>query len=124
MIEFDASQVDRLAVEIGKAEVKAAAGMFPVMKKAAQNIKDGMAEDARGIGHAPDFPDSITYDIYPAGLRTIGASIGPDKSRRQGALGNLLYFGSSNNGPVRDIGKALREETPRIEKVLLDLGDF
>ena len=124
MIEFDASELDRLAVSIGKAEVKAAAGMYEVAKKAGVNVKNGMAEDARGIKHAPRFPDSITFDIYPGGLRTVVVEVGPDKDRKQGALGNLLYFGSSNNAPVRDIGKALRDEAPRLERALLDLGEF
>lgn len=124
MIELDASELDRLAVAIGRQEVKAAAGLYAVGTKAAVNVKNGMAEDARGIGHAPAFPDSITYDVHPGGLRTVVWEIGPDKDRPQGALGNLLYFGSSNNGPVRDIGKALREEQPRLERALLDLGGF
>jgi hypothetical protein len=124
VIEFDASQVDLLAVQIGRQEVKAAAGMYAVGKKAAQNVKDGMAADARGIDHAPAFPDSISYSAFPAGLRTVGFEIGPDKDRPQGALGNILYFGTSNNAPVRDIDKALREEQPNIEKALLALGDF
>jgi hypothetical protein len=124
VIEFDASAVDRLAVTIGKAEVKAAAGMFAVAKKAGQNVKDGMARDAEGISHAPAFPRSISYSIYPGGLRTVVVEVGPDKDRPQGALGNILYFGTSNNGPVRDIGKALRDETPRFERALLDLGEL
>jgi hypothetical protein len=124
VIEFDASDLNRLAVQIGKQEVRAAAGMYAVGKKAAQNVKDGMAADARGIKHAPAFPDSISYSVFPAGLRTIGFEIGPDKDRPQGALGNILYFGTSNNAPVRDIGKALREETPNTEKALQALGDF
>ena len=124
MIEFDASEVDRLALTIGKAEVKAAAGMFAVAKKAGQNVKDGMAADAEDIPHAPHFPRSITYDIYPGGLRTVVVKVGPDKDRRQGALGNILYFGTSKLPSVRDIGKALRDETPRVERALLDLGEL
>ena len=124
MIEFDASQVDKLAVVIGKQEVAAAAGLYAVGTKAAVNVKDGMRADARGIGHAPRFPDSISYDVLPAGLRGVAWEIGPDKDRRQGALGNLLYFGRSDTPGVRDIGKALREETPNIERALLELGGF
>jgi hypothetical protein len=124
VIEFDASDADRLAVEIGKRAVKVAAGVYAVGTKAAVNVKNGMAADAEGIGHAPLFPDSITYDVAPAGLRTVLWRIGPDKDRPQGALGNILYFGTSKNGPVLDVGKALREETPRLERALLDLGEL
>ena len=48
--------------------------------------------------------------ISPAGLE---AEIGPDKSRPQGALGNLLEFGSENNPPHNDGGRALQAEEPR-----------
>jgi hypothetical protein len=52
--------------------------------------------------HAPAFPYSITYDIKGGnGLRgsQIDAEIGPDKGRAQGALGNLIEFGSVHNPP-------------------------
>lgn len=124
MIEFDASDLDRLAVEIGRQEVKAAAGLYAVGTKAAVNVKQGMAADASGLAHAPQFPASISYDVAPAGIRSVLWRIGPDKDRPQGALGNILYFGTSKNAPVLDVGKALREETPRIERALLELGDF
>ena len=124
MIEFDASGLDRLAVTIGKAEVKAAAGMYGVARHAATNITRGMAADAGGIPQAPHFPDSISWSIYPGGLRTVVVEVGPDKDRPQGALGNIVYFGTSKLPPVRDIGKALRDETPRVERALLDLGEL
>jgi hypothetical protein len=124
VIEFDASQVDRLAVEIGKAEAKAAAGMYAIGTHAAVNVKKGMAEQVKRHPHFRPMADAITYDVRPAGLASVLWTIGPDKQRRAGALGNLFYFGSSKNAPVEDIGVALREETSNIERALLELGDF
>ena len=69
--------------------------------------------------HAPAFPYSITYDIGVGYGQTLGqsvgsvigggiasaqsstlrAEIGPDKGRAQGALGNLIEYGSVNNPP-------------------------
>jgi hypothetical protein len=41
------------------------------------------------------FPSSVTTDI-----RGLTAEVGPDKNKRQGALGNLLHFGTSKSGPT------------------------
>lgn len=76
----------------------------------ARNIKDTARENSQGIGHAPHFPRSITYDISAGvsllretfgggGSDTLSAEIGPDKDRPQGDLGNLIEYGSVNNPP-------------------------
>lgn len=84
-----------------------------VIRKGALNVKTGMAEDARVAAprHAPYFPQSISYDITTTATE-VEAEIGPDKDRlgRQGALGNLLAFGSRNNAPVWDHAAALERE--------------
>jgi hypothetical protein len=46
------------------------------------------------------------------------AIIGPDKGGPQGALGNLLEYGSVKNPPHRDGGRALDVEEPRFEAQL------
>jgi hypothetical protein len=104
------------------ASVTAQTGVLAVVAKGAQNVKEGMAQDATGIGHAPHFPASITYDILPAGLRGVVADIGPDKAKRQGALGNILAFGTSKNAPVWNHGAALEREAPKFEAALVDLA--
>ena len=88
-----------------------------VVERGALNVKNGMARDAQGIGHAPAFPSSITYD-----MRGLSAEIGPDKTRRQGALGNILAFGTSKNAPVWNHLAALEREAPRFEQALVDVG--
>lgn len=124
MIEFDASELARLEVAIGKQEVKAAAGMYAVAKRAAVNVKNGMADQTRTHPHFAQMAGSVSYDIYPAGLRTVGVTVGPDKDLPAGALGNIFWFGTSRDAPVEDIDKPLRDEQPRIQRALLDLGDF
>lgn len=121
MIRMDASEVARLTASITHASTTAQTGAYAVIAKGAQNIKEGMARDASGIGHAPHFPSSITYDILPRGLRTIAADIGPDKAKRQGALGNILAFGTSKNAPVWSHAAALDREAPKVEAALVDL---
>jgi hypothetical protein len=41
------------------------------------------------------------------------ATIGPNKAGPQGALGNLLEYGSVKNPPHNDGGRALASELPR-----------
>jgi hypothetical protein len=116
--DFDFSEVHKLAVDLGKGNAATVTGARKILEVAAIKIKKGMQKDATGHRGAPAFPASITYDI--SGL---SAEIGPDKSRRQGALGNLLYFGSSNNGPViADLAGPLKTEAPIFSGLLSELA--
>lgn len=111
---WDLSELNTLALDLGKGNALLVTQARKIIEVAAQKIKKEMANEARGIGHAPSFPDSITYDVH--GLE---AEIGPDKSRRQGALGNILYFGTSHNGPViADIAKPLKAEAPIVADLI------
>jgi hypothetical protein len=112
-----ASELLAVAATLEKTGLAAPAIATGIVTKGAQNIKEAMQADAQGINHAPHFPDSINYDVN----QTLGgpeAEIGPDKGRTQGALGNILYFGTSKNGPVRDISVGIDAEAPKFEKAL------
>lgn len=87
-----------------------------VVKRGALNIKNDWRQNARASApkHAPRYPSTIGYDIHQAGPVTL-AVIGPDKAGTQGALGNLLEYGSAKNPPHRDGGRALDAESPRFE---------
>ena len=91
-----------------------------VLERGALGVKNSMAEDARSRhgGFARHFYRSISYDRR-YGVGRLSYEIGPDKSRRQGALGNLLYFGSSRNAPTLDIEAGLNAEEP---KLLSEMG--
>jgi hypothetical protein len=108
---MDVSELRKLEVDLGVGAVAALAEVRKVVQVGALKIKREMQSDATGHAHAPLFPFSITYDTK-IGPTSVEAEIGPDKSRAQGALGNLLYFGSSNNGPVIDLTRPLRREAP------------
>lgn len=120
MSEVDMSQVDRLADDLEAVAAEAAPKVKKVVEKGAVNIKNGMRQDATGHPRSRYFPSSISYDITDGGM---GAEIGPDKDRVQGDLGNLLYFGSSNNAPVLDINAPLRKEEPRFADALADVAE-
>lgn len=118
-MEVDASEVYQLGVDLGNIPGKMVAPMIAVVTKSSNSVKDAMRNDAKGIGHAPHFPNSITADVkVKVGL--IEGEVGPDKGLTQGALGNILYFGTSNNGPVININGPLDREGPRFQKAVED----
>jgi hypothetical protein len=89
-------------------------GMVAVVTRGALNVKNGWRDNAIATSgkHARAYPYSVSYDVkpIPGGAR---AEIGPDKGKKQGALGNLLEYGSSKNPPHNDGGRALLAEAPR-----------
>jgi hypothetical protein len=102
-------------------------GMAAVVARGALNVKNGWRDNAIASSgrHARLYPYSISYDVqpFPGGAQ---AEIGPDKGRPQGALGNLLEYGSSKNRPHNDGGRALLAEAPRfaaqVELLTVRLG--
>lgn len=113
----------RLAADFGAAPRKAQREAAAVVLHGAVNIKKNWARNAEQSAgsHAPAYPSSITYDmggIFGALMGGIEAEIGPDKNRSQGALGNLIEYGSVNNPPHNDGGRALRDEAPKFETAL------
>jgi len=91
----------------------------PVVKKGAVNIKkDWRAKAAAAApAHAKRYPYSIGFDVARSVLaHRVGAVIGPDKDATQGALGNLLEFGSANNPPQLSGQQALDAEADEFER--------
>lgn len=90
-----------------------------VVTKGALNVKNDWRARWSGLSHAPRLPDAITFDVL---FRFSGpeAVIGPDKDRPQGALGNLIEYGSVNNAPRPGGAPALDAEADRFERALGD----
>lgn len=116
-MSIDWSQVEKLADDLESVPERLQAPFEKVVEKGALNVKNGMKADAHNSGHYRYFASSITYDRD--GLE---AEIGPDKGRTQGALGNILYFGTSNNAPVLDINGPLNREAPEFERQIQSIG--
>lgn len=115
MSSIDMSEVTKLSADFGHAAGEVVPVVDAVVKRGAQNVKTAMVAEAEADGSYKHFSRSISYD-RAYGLGVIGYEVGPDKSRSgtQAALGNLLFFGGANNGPVLDIEVGLREEAPRL----------
>lgn len=117
----DVSALNRLVSDMEAASGAVQRESRGVLQKGALNVKMDAQKFASGLAHAPHYPSSITYDTRIT-AHGIVAEIGPDKSRTQGALGNILEYGTSNNAPITHLGPALDREGPNLEKALADLA--
>lgn len=112
----------QLAHDLSEAPRKAQREVVTIVEHAADRVEKGWADNARASSgkYAPHYPNSIDHDLSlgAALAGRVEAVIGPDKTKRQGPLGNLLEFGSANNPPHNDGGRALRKEAPAFEAEL------
>lgn len=123
-VGIDMTEVMTLAEDFGKASIKAVDEIDKVTERGALNVKNQMAAEAQSSGYYKHFSRSISYDRTTS-IGEVSYEIGPDKSLKgaQGALGNILYFGTSNNGAVLDIESPIRAEAPRFTKALADVAE-
>jgi hypothetical protein len=110
-----------LARDMLKAAAEAIVGARGIVQKGSLNIKNEARKNVAQSApvHNAHAANAITYDtqIDAKGLVTRG-EIGYDKGRPGGALGNLLEYGSRNNAPHRDLGRAFDSELPRFEDAI------
>ncbi|NUP49007.1 MAG: hypothetical protein HOW97_17130 [Catenulispora sp.] len=112
MSEEMSAGTEALAADLALAGIRLAASGNALLMKGALNIKNDWRTSASGLKHAPLYPASITFDVIPTPT-VLAAEIGPDKNRPQGALGNLIEYGSVKNPPHLDGARALAAEEPR-----------
>lgn len=129
--DFAAESPDfgRLAADASRVPRTASDLLPKVLEVTGRKIRDTARENAAGLAHAPQFPGSITYDfvgsahgggvlgafIGGAGAYDLEMEIGPDKDRPQGALGNLIEYGSVNNPPMGIMHGALQAHESELE---------
>jgi|GEM_PF-1663929 len=127
---IDASDFSRLAVDLRNVGHVSAEYLGPALEVTAVAIRDTARENAAGLAHAPRFPGSITYDfvgdahgggalgafIGGRGSYDLEVEIGPDKERPQGALGNLIEYGSVKNPPQGIMHGALQAHQDELER--------
>lgn len=115
------ADLDDLARALETAPAEARKQVRQVVSKGALNVKNDWRRAWQSLDNAPALPRSITYDVWntPTGA---AAEIGPDVTKRQGYLGNLLEYGSVNNRPRPGGRPAADAEEPRLAAALEDLG--
>lgn len=120
-VRIDGHDLIGLAGDLNAASDDVRKDVRAVVQRGALNIKRDAQKRVSGLKHAPAYPRSITYDSEET-ARGSSAEIGPDKSRRQGALGNLIEYGSVHNPPRPHLAPALEAEAPRFLKALEDVA--
>jgi len=120
MVDIDASELHKLSADLGEVPRRSSKNLRQATEVTARNVRDTARANAAGMAHAPAFPYSITYDITGSGDSGIGsnieAEIGPDKERPQGALGNLIEYGSIKNPPQGIMHGALQANEADFER--------
>jgi hypothetical protein len=110
----DARGLHRMAGIFEDNAAAAETQMLGVVTRGALNVKNDWRTNATATAgrHARHYPRTISYDVWriPGGAM---AEIGPDKAKKQGALGNILEFGTSRQAGHNDGGRALEAEEPR-----------
>jgi len=117
---FDATELVKLAADLRRAPDAVVPATRAVVQRGALQIKRDWQSRWQGLSHLPMLGNSITFDTT-VGRDTIEAEIGADKGRPQGALANVVEFGTPNNAPQPAGGPALAQEAPRFEKALSEL---
>ena len=119
MATVDTHELDALADDLEQIPADKMPEFKKVVERGALNIKNELRADAAGHPTYRYFPTSISYDM----TGELEAEIGPDKGRVQGALGNILYFGTSKNAPQLDLEGPLHRETQRFEDAVADVAE-
>jgi hypothetical protein len=124
MTEINVRELVQLARVLEENLAEAEPQIAAIVTRGALNVKNGWRANATVTAgrHARRYPSSVSYDVTPI-PGGASAEIGPDKGRPQGALGNLLEFGSANNPPHNDGGRALATEAPQFEARVEALTD-
>lgn len=110
-VTFTMEGVDQLVADLTRAGDIAPVEVRPAVRTWAEATKGQARQLATGIGHAPMYPYAIGYSTFE---RADGAEaeVGPDKGLPQGALGNILEYGTVNNPPHAHLGPALDLTAP------------
>lgn len=112
---LDVSGLDELVAVFERAPAHAAANVIKAGNVFGSKVKRIWQALDSGLAHAPAYPHSISYDLTIA-ADGIEVEIGPDKSMAQGALGNLIEFGSAHNPPHGSGAKALAVSAGDLER--------
>jgi hypothetical protein len=120
-MDIDTRELKRLEYDFAEAVQAAPKESRRVVQAAAQEIKTDAQRRVSGLKHAPAYPRAISYDTRETSAGP-EAEIGPDKNRRQGALGNLLEYGSVKNAPSPHMIPAAEAKLPGFERAMEDLS--
>ena len=100
--DFDFSELDRLAADLGEVPAKSGPLIRKALEVTSRYVRDSWRDKLKGSISFKHLPGAVTYDIATFqgfGASIFQAEIGFDKSRSQGALGNISEFGTPKTPP-------------------------
>lgn len=117
-VHFDGKELTALVRDLERATLAAPIEAAAIVTKGATNIKRDARQRVSGLPHLPAYPYSIGFDPPRATRMQVSTEIGPDKDKRQGALGNVIEYGSPSRPPVPHLGPAAEAEEPRFARAV------
>lgn len=118
-IEFDASEVANLSLDLSRAPGRIQRSAPKVLETGAFKTKRNLQRMAKGHRFLGGLDSAVAYDA----LTPLHYEIGFDKGG-VGSLANVAVYGTSNNAPVMGSPRdALRLELPSILRHLEDEGE-
>lgn len=98
--------LDAVVTDLTQSPVRLAVNLRKAVQVTCTKVRNDARQRIKGHRYLPAYPYSITYDTKVTADGVEG-EIGPDKSRPQGALGNIVEYGTSKNAPTPHLGPAL-----------------
>lgn len=121
-VEFESSDLPKLAFDLDEAARVAPAESRKVVAKGLLNIKADARRRREGSKYFPRLPYAITYET---GMTPTGAwgEVGPDHAKPQGNLGHIPEYGSLRTPAEPYMAPAADAELPRFERAMQDLAE-
>jgi hypothetical protein len=117
--DFDFSELNRLAADLGDVPKKSGPLLRKAIEVTARNVKDSWRSKLKGSQTLPGLPAAVSYDVSTFqgfGVSILQAEIGFDKTKPQGALGNVSEYGTPTVAPRGFGHAALQENQADFEK--------
>ena len=99
MADFDFSELDQLAADLGEVPENADKNIRKAILVSSIKVKKTWQENLKGSKTLPGLVPALGFDITVGqffGVSVVKSEIGFDKNRAQGALGNISEFGAPN----------------------------
>lgn len=122
---IDATEVKRLAADLGRVEARVVPKVKPVVSRGALNIKNQLVREANESGHFSALSRAIGYELSE-GADGVEAEIGPQKERNAaaGLLGAYWGWSRGGGGTLPDPLLALEAEEPRFIEGLAKVAGY
>lgn len=124
-IDFDFSDLTKLAADLRKAPPKAIPNIVQAVEVTARHVKDDWRKPLEGSEYVPGGARSVSYELKGgASLRAsaISAEIGPVVGG-PGSLVGMLEYGTPNTGPRGFGSEALRKNQDDFERGILKAAE-